>query len=411
MDRADVVVVGAGPAGATTALRLARAGLDVMLVDRAAFPRAKACGDCISPQANLLLEELGVLSQVRQLAHAELEGWRIFAHEGSHFGESFRDCTTDPRLHTGLAVQRRWLDDALVTAARDAGVRVQEHVQLRELHFKSDRVTGITIRSAASEQRIEARFVVGADGLRSIVRRRLRLNGRAPRLRKVALTAHVPNSARLDSYGEMHLADGRCLGIAPVGDSINLTLVVDALRFGPTLKGKPARAFAQHLEAFPAARDRILAHTLENAELLAAGPFDWPTRGVVRDGAALVGDAAGYYDPFTGQGIFQALHGAKLLAAAVATSLSQRSDQALIAYERQMRRSMRATRAVQQLIEFVCARRALAVSSIRTLQRTPRAARQLLAITGDMAPPTSLLSPAALGSFLTALFAGRRENN
>src|SRR5687767_1750996 len=143
MSSADVVVVGGGPAGATTALRLARLGFQVTLLDRAAFPRAKACGDCVSPQANLLLDELGLLDRIEDMPHARLAGWRIYAHDGSSFSARFADCTADPRRSHGLAMERRRFDAILLNAARTAGVHVRERVHVNSLLFNSDRVSGV----------------------------------------------------------------------------------------------------------------------------------------------------------------------------------------------------------------------------------------------------------------------------
>src|SRR5262245_21690846 len=111
---ADCVVVGAGPAGSVTALLLARAGFDVVLLDRQTFPRAKPCGDCLSPQANLLLAELGLLPTIRNEQPASLEGWRIMAPSGNSFEARFSDCAEDPRVHHGLSLARERFDFLLL---------------------------------------------------------------------------------------------------------------------------------------------------------------------------------------------------------------------------------------------------------------------------------------------------------
>src|SRR5688500_10950956 len=119
----DVIIVGAGPAGATTALLLARAGAGVLLLDRREFPRAKPCGDCLSAGASAILDRLGLTDAVHALPHARLRGWRISAPDGSTFSAKFAQRTC------ALAVERRLFDGVLVAAAVSAGAHfVQAHV-------------------------------------------------------------------------------------------------------------------------------------------------------------------------------------------------------------------------------------------------------------------------------------------
>jgi flavin-dependent dehydrogenase len=403
--KCDAVVVGGGPAGSVSALLLARAGYDVILLDRARFPRAKACGDCISPQANLLLEQIGLLHAVNAAHPARLEGWRIFAPSGASFSASFADVVRDPALQRGIAINREILDALLLAAARSAGVRVMTGFHVDDVLFENDRVTGVVARTNGSVARIVAPLTIGADGLNSTIRRRTALSLRTPKLRKVALTAHV-RTIDVGAFGEMHLGPGACVGLAPIDDRremCNLTLVVDADRHGRTLAGKTAAAFRDWIEKFPALTDRFDGSAIDGP-FLAAGPFDWPTRGIVTEGAALVGDAAGYYDPFTGQGIYQAIAGAITLSRAADNAFrSGRIGQPLHDYARAHLTMTQNARRVQRGIESICARSALAELCIGTLQRAPRAAATLIGVTGDVLPAYRLLSPVVLFSFLGAM--------
>jgi menaquinone-9 beta-reductase len=410
--RADCVVVGGGPAGSTTALLLARAGFDVVLLERYEFPRAKPCGDCISPQANLLLDELGLLAAVETLQPARLAGWRIHAPGGDSFTAHFRDYTKDPRVEHGIAISRTKLDEVLLVAAREAGVRVFTGVRVEQLLNGGPAIRGVRGRDAEHQHiDVTARLTIGADGLRSVVQRALGMNGRSPGLRKVALSAHVSGIAGLSEFGELHLQDGACIGIAPIdarNQIANLTLVVDTTRFGRSLAGKSMTAFQGQLARFPAVRERVPQSAA--LHFLASGPFDRPTTNVVTHGAALVGDAAGYFDPFTGQGIYQALAGARLLSACAANALhAGRADQPLFEYERTQRRSSRNMVRVQRAIEAICSRPRAADRCIQALAHAPVAATALLAVTGDLAPPLSLLSPAIATSFLLGLI--QRSNH
>src|SRR5918997_1140721 len=128
---ADVIVVGGGPAGAATATALARVGVDVVVLDRARFPRAKACSEYLSPEASRLLESMGALDAVERAGPAQLAGMRVRAPDGTwmrgefaaaHGYRGFRD--------RGLALPRERLDQILLDCARRAGARVEERTRV-----------------------------------------------------------------------------------------------------------------------------------------------------------------------------------------------------------------------------------------------------------------------------------------
>jgi flavin-dependent dehydrogenase len=403
-------VVGAGPAGSVTALLLARSGFKVALLDSQTFPRVKPCGDCLSPQANVLLEQLGLWPDLLAAQPARLRGWRIVAPSGASFSARFADTSTDRRVHTALALSRERFDAILLAAAESAGVRVYQRYRVEQVLRSQDTVIGVQARAPTGEQmQLRAALTVGADGLRSTVRQRLGLTRRRPRVRKAALTAYASGVADLHELGELHVGNGLCVGLAPVAadrDCCNLTVVVDARRFGRALAGKPMHHVRGLLDSLPQLRGR-LAHFQWRSTLNASGPFDRPVRAVTVPGAALVGDAAGYFDPFTGQGIYQALQGAQYLARSVAAALHARqTDLPLGEYAVLHHQLVTGARHVQRAIDYVCARPWSANRCIGALSHAPLAATRLIGVTGDILPARSLLSPACLLSFLIG-FPGR----
>ncbi len=389
----EVIVVGAGPAGSLTARLLALAGAEVLLLDRARFPRPKPCGDCLSAAATGLLDRAGLLDRVRDAGAAAIERWDIIAPDGAVASGRFPD-------RPALALERRLLDAVLLDAAREAGARVRiAHVT--GLHRdEAGRVRGVVTRAG---EILTARLVVGADGLRSVVARELGVIRRPPKLRKVSLTAHVPVPVAM-RHGEMHVLEGACVGFAPAGpDRANLTLVVDAAGTEELRRLGREPFFRSRIRRVPVLRDRF--DDIPFGPLLASGPFDWPTRAPVAHGAALVGDAAGYYDPFTGQGIYQAMAAAERLAGAVAPALvrggtDRELDRGLRAYARAKGRLTRPARRVQRVVEAVVSRPGVAGVVLGRLAVASAAMDRLIEVTGDLRPPGSLLSPVVVSSLM-----------
>jgi geranylgeranyl reductase family protein len=299
----DAIVVGGGPAGAAAAAHLADRGFGVLVLDREEFPRPKPCGEYVNPAAVEALARWGVLATLQSHPTALIRRWELEAVDAPRVGAVLPDGAA------GLGVQRTILDSVLLDQAARSGAEVQTGVQVLDLvRTRSGHVGGVRVREPdGTELDIRARLVVGADGLRSVVVRRLDLLRRSLRLQKVALTAHVRSDGGQDEPGRFLLRGTRYIGAAPVGDAVLSVAVV--------VSGEEIQRVAGNREEY---FDRTLAgeSVFTGAERLdegiATGPFDWPTRSAVADGALLVGDAAGYYDPFTGQGIYRALRGAEL---------------------------------------------------------------------------------------------------
>lgn len=374
----DVIVIGGGPAGSTVASLLAARGHHVLVLERAAFPRPKPCGESVNPGAVRELAALGALDEVRALPHAEVGGWRILPVMGPAFEGRF------PEGQRGIAVARDAFDRVLLDRAAAAGAEVATGRRVADLLACGGAVRGVV---DGEGRRVTARFVVGADGLRSVAVRRLGLLRRPPRLRKVALTAHV---AGWDAGhgGEMHLLPGGCVGIAPVGDGVANVVVVVNGGASARIGGDRDGFFDETVRAVSA-----LSAVRRIGPVRATGPFDWPTRGVTAAGALLVGDAAGYYDPFTGQGIYRALRGARFAAVAVDALLldARRAPAALRAYERAHRREIARGVWLQRAIEAATTRPRLFAPLAAAFHRWPAAADRMIAATGNLGPARNFL--------------------
>jgi flavin-dependent dehydrogenase len=385
--------VGGGPAGSVAAMLLARAGYEVTLLERQYFPRAKPCGDCLSPGANPVLKRLGLWDDVMHARPALLNGWRLTSPGNVSFHALFRDISEDNDVSEALAVSRDRLDAVLLSHARRAGVNIRHGLHVTDvLRADAGRVIGVRAECDAQRIEIKARLTIGADGLRSVIARRLNAHGRRPKLRKASFTIHVDLPERR-VVGEMYVAENACLGIAPVHDEMrqhNVTLVVN---HGSYDKHAGTRAIVT------AGMARFgFELPSDCGEILTSGPFDWPVRQTAYDGAVLIGDAAGYYDPFTGQGIFQAMYCAEMLAEHAINALRNRTVRRndIRNFELAHARMMRPARRVQRIVEFVCARPHLADRIFGKFARDEALARVLVGVTSDLFPAARLLSPRLL---------------
>lgn len=390
----DVLVVGAGPAGSTVAGLLAARGLSVVAVDRARFPRPKPCGECLNPGALAALERMQMLDPVLAAGGAPLHGWAVSGEGGraaAVFGSGLR----------GLGMERSVLDDCLLEQARARGALVLEGARVEDVSpALPQALPEVRIRCDDGSRTFRPRVVVGADGLRSRVARSAGLTGRAPRLRKASFTFRlewVRPASPGPSRGSLSVTGAGTLGLAPVSADHtrwNATLVVAAGAAARRVAVDPCGAVLSALDRTfgPDPRRRIVGGPWTS------GPFDQPVPRPWAPGVVLVGDAAGYYDPFTGQGIYRALRGAELAAEAVAECLGtpESAWRPLARYARTLDEELRGPRRLQSVVEGVMARPFLRERLLPRLHRSG-ALRTLICVTGDAAPLSLLAHPAWWG--------------
>ncbi|HET6797398.1 MAG TPA: FAD-dependent monooxygenase [Gemmatimonadales bacterium] len=392
--RVDVLVAGAGPAGSATAALLAGAGLSVLTLDRAGFPRAKPCSEYMSPETVRILSRLGVIESLEEAGAVPLEGLKVTAARGATAQGRFALASHPPFRSTGLSVARHVLDHELVKAARRAGATVLERTYVEELLYEGGAVSGaLVLDRSGARHSIRARLTVGADGLRSIVARRLgrRTHGRP---RRMAFVAHATGVQGLGQLAELHFSRSGYVGLNQIGrGQTNIGLVVPAER-AISARGDVAGFFHQALAEFPEVNERVAGSTIQGP-ILATGPFSAWSRRVVAPGAVLVGDAADFFDPFTGDGIYSALRGAELIQEALTPGLKRRGplDKGLLQYRRGRRRIFAGKWVMERLVGYAMYWPWLFERGVARMGRSASMGHTLVGVAGGFVPAREALNP------------------
>ncbi len=390
---AEVIVVGGGPAGSTTASLLASRGHDVLVLDRARFPREKPCAEYMSPGVEDVLRRVGVWDDVAAEPHARPRGMRIMTGRSS-FLLSYPDGS---RCRAALGIDRPTFDRVLLDHARSCGASVREDSHVLRVLTEDGRVVGVRARTPDGEREYRSRFVVGADGLRSVVSRSLGLDTRSRAPRRLGLVARYRGARDIAAGGEMHVGRGFYCGLAPVGgDLINVGLVVP-------LAAKPrgdsiARFFERWLERLPHGLESLHA-ACRVTPIHGMGSLARRVSRSAGPGYLLVGDAAGFLDPFTGEGVYRALRGAELAADAVEEALDD-ARRMPRGYEQARNHEFGAKERVCTLVQLFLRNDRLFDSVVEHLARRPAVAAQLGGILGDYRPANAALRPAFLWSLL-----------
>ena len=389
--RCEVLIVGAGPAGSALAASLARAGRDVVLIEARRHPRSKTCAEYASPR---IADELALLGVPRPTwtAHAvPLEGMQVIVGQDS-FPVRYAD-RSGARRAWGL--DRRGFDAALAAEAQSRGAVLAERTAFQRPVLAEGEVVGAVVHTPEGTGEIRCRWLVGADGSHSRVARTLGVTRPVLAPRRLGLIARYEEAPGLDGHGEMHVARDFYIGLAPVPNGqLNVGMALRMPRSGAPRAAARA-SFEAAVEKLPAVGDRLRGlHRL--TPIRGAAPIGHRVSRTAGDGWLLIGDAAGFIDPFTGEGIYRALRSARLAAEALAAPEAD----VMARYLAARRGAFAAKDALTWLIQGMLAAPPLMSYAVRRLGSRPATATVLGSALGDCRPATDALSPAALARVL-----------
>ena len=316
----DVIIVGAGPGGCSTACFVAQKGYEVILIDKATFPRDKVCGDGLSASSLAVLERLGALEAVERSNPFRIDKVMVSAPNGTNI--SARPPSVKGLRDYGFVMPRKEFDYIFFQfAKRISNVTLVENIKIKELIYDGLNVCGVK----SNDETFMGKIIIGADGVHSTIAKKLSLRNDNPKHRGIAMRAYFDNVENLNHEIEIHYEESILPGYAwifPTGEHTANVGVGILTRFAD------ARAirdlFYRFLERTSLARIKLKnAHMIDNSLKGCPLPIgSFPSERSYRN-VLLVGDAASFVDSLTGEGIYYALRSGEYAAEAIDATISQ----------------------------------------------------------------------------------------
>jgi geranylgeranyl reductase family protein len=385
--RCDVLVVGAGPAGSATAAAIAAGGRSVVLLEASRHPRPKACAEYASPIIAEELDRLGLGAEAWQADAAPVCGMRVIRGDDA-VDVRYADAR-GPRPAWGL--DRTRFDATLAAHAVSLGAELLDRTAFVDAWRTSDGWVTTARTASGQERTVASRWLVGADGARSRLAHRLGVERPVRMPRRLGLIAHYEADPALVEHGEMHVGRDCYIGLAPLANGrLNVGMALPADR-----PGSAERRYEAAIASIPAVRARLEGRR-RLTPIRGASPIGHRVARAAGPGWMLVGDAAGFIDPFTGEGIFRALRSARAAAAALAEGDEGATERYLL----NRRTAFTAKDALTWTIQGLLAARPVMGYALRRLASRDGLALRLGSALGDCRPATDALSPLFLARVL-----------
>ncbi len=405
----DVAIVGAGPAGTTLAAALAARGIEVLVLEQAPAWHWRAGGVFTSPAAVRALERAGLGGATGDGLARPIPAMRLETRGGAVVRLTYGADRGGP---TAVGFDRSRLDLSLEAMARDRGATIRRGSRVDAVTLDPD--GGGSVQTG--KESIRAQIVVGADGSGSVVARAAGVARPARLPRRIGLTWHVMDPRQSGADAERAGPDARLavirdgyVGLAPVpGGRLNIGIVLGPSWHGDLARDGAADTTRRALAMVPPTADDPVAWADATPCERIAGAAPLGGRVTRRSGPGwfLVGDAAGFLDPFTGEGLHRALVSTELAVAAIRAALgpgdtdADRARAAAAAYDRAMRRRFHSKDAVSWIVQSFLARPRLFEYAARRLADRPDLRATMGLVMGDLVPASRGLDPRFLAALL-----------
>ncbi|HBB75337.1 MAG TPA: NAD(P)/FAD-dependent oxidoreductase [Planctomycetaceae bacterium] len=331
----DVIVVGGGPAGATTATLIAQQGYAVRLLEREHFPRYHV-GESLIPETFWVLDRLGILPKLRESRFVKKHSVQFVTEQGRLSAPFYFSDHKPHESSQTWQVLRQDFDQLMLDHARESGVDVREGVRVLEVIFEGSRAVGVrTVDDAGVQREMRARVVVDAAGQSGIILDRLGLREWDPVLKKAAIWTYWKGAHRDPGRDEgatlVMQTEGKkgWFWYIPLHDdvvSVGVVAPYDYLFTGRASKDLE-RVYFEEVARCPGVQPRI-ATAERVGPLRAAKEYSYRSREVAGDGWVLVGDAFGFLDPLYSSGILLALKSGACAADAISEGLARNDTSA-----------------------------------------------------------------------------------
>lgn len=318
----DVIIAGGGPAGASAAIHLSTRGARVLLAEQKKFPRAKLCGEFISPECVPHFARLGVAERMLAAGPAKLTETVFYSRKGKSVSVP---STWFGAGGIALGLSRAEMDEQLLRRASDAGAQVLEETHVTDLLFDKDRVAGLRVKHDGREVSYRAPLTVDATGRTRALARRVgqsRNKTKSHRAPLVAFKAHLENTRVAPGACEIYFYRGGYGGLSSIENGLsNLCFIASAREV------REGGADAERVMREVVCQNRRAAYALAHARActpwLAVSLEGFGRHAVTpATGLLAIGDAASFIDPFTGSGMLMALESGELAAGLIGNHLT-----------------------------------------------------------------------------------------
>lgn len=325
----DAIVVGAGPGGSSCAMLLQQQGHNVLLVDKAVFPRDKVCGDAVGTRAVSVMRDLGIATEMDLTAHEKVYGVIFSSPQRKTVQIPFPN--TDPKTGKGGYVCRRMVfDDFLFQHAKKRLANVRENFLVSDLLWENGFVVGVRGMDLATKKTEEfrAKVVIGADGASSVVATKLALNNPVPEHECIALRVYYENIAGCTPNIEIHFVDSLLPGYFWIFPLENNTANVGVGMLTSDIKKKNLKLQEEMFRVIK--EDPLFTERFANAKQISDVkgwrlPLGSFRRKAAGNGWILLGDAASLIDPFSGEGVGNAMVSGRVAARVLHQAIEQKN--------------------------------------------------------------------------------------